>query len=505
MPAAALNAVASTSRLGAVHGLSRDEAAVLLQLRRDENLYAFASFTYLFGQTLGFPNHTVAELGARAPNNAPAFRRRLLTPLPLCARAEVSLLKPLARPLVIEVRQDATRATALPHVESCSVAPSPSLYALAVVYIQHTSPLPPLTRAAPAPQLLLRLLAADPPRLDEDGKPLKPVSIPSNWEAHLARLLHLDADEVPEDGWLGAADPLEGASFFDAPACARLSLLRSLSERWLRDDALEADEPPSYPRSLNALWHGAPLGADAAGARYYAVPGEARVYREVPGADGEAGKWDVPATTVSEVRALANKLGDAPPSHKLLSAALAKGLLAPLEQAEANAKAEREEREEAARRDAQAVISRVSRGASLRAGVRDDAERRAKEREEELKQLAARQAEAAEAGRAALRALVPQRFRTGDWEAALFEDDAAWQPPPQGEAAVGRHVSVYWPLSKLQRANPKAKEGEFFAGTVASYDAASEKHRIAYWDGDVEEVALSEETVAWHGPITAVM
>lgn len=335
-------------------------------------------------------------------------------------------------------------------------------------------------------QVLLRLLAAEPPRLDEDGAPVKPLSVPANWETSLAKLLTLDVDEAPEEGWLGAADPLEGCSFFDAPPVARLALLRCLSERWLLDDGLAQADPPAGPKLVTNAWHGAPLGADAGGARYFAVPGEARIYKET-----SAGKWELCAATVAETRALMRTLGEDVPAHKAICQSIARGLLPPLEDAEAAAAAERAAAAAAERRDAEAVLSRVSRGASLRTGGRQEAERRAKERDLALRDLAARQAESAEAARAALREFVPERFRTGDWQAALFEHQAGgWCPPPQGAQALGRHVSVRWPSG-------------FFAGTVSAWNAETGVHTVTYWDGDIEQVTLTEETVAWHAPVQA--
>ncbi|KAK9830592.1 hypothetical protein WJX81_002721 [Elliptochloris bilobata] len=64
----------------------------------------------------------------------------------------------------------------------------------------------------------------------------------------------------------------------------------------------------------------------------------------------------------------------------------------------------------------------------------------------------------------------------------LYELDAATMAA--AEALVGRRVSVWWP-----------NEAAWFAGTVASHDAASGQHTVTYTDGDVETVWLAAERV----------
>ena len=58
-----------------------------------------------------------------------------------------------------------------------------------------------------------------------------------------------------------------------------------------------------------------------------------------------------------------------------------------------------------------------------------------------------------------------------------------------GNRLVSHRLEVYWP-----------GEGQNFEGTITAYDAKSGKHRIAYEDGDEEEVLLKEEKVIWLDP-----
>jgi hypothetical protein len=372
-------------------------------------------------------------------------------------------------------------------------------------------------------QLLLRLLAAELPDVDGDAPPgaaLPPLEVPADWEAQLAHLLAPEEEEGGADdegGWLGEASPLGGASFFDVAPKARLRLLVALADRRLRAGELRGDggaeplgvcsgmaagavPPPSSSSSSRALaaavWHGAPLGADNGGARYWAVPGEARVHSETRG-----GEWSLAAGTTSEVRALVLKLAAAPGGNKALCDALLKTLLPPIEAAAAERARAAERAAERARREDDAAALRAERGvrASLRPAALEEAQRRAAERAAEEAKAAAAAAASADAARKALRALVPSRYHSRDWEAALYAaaalgerpadargGAAAAPQPQQGAAAVGHRVSVFWPSEKA-----------FFPGTVAAFCVAAGTHTIRYDDGDTEKVTLSRETVEW--------
>ena len=50
------------------------------------------------------------------------------------------------------------------------------------------------------------------------------------------------------------------------------------------------------------------------------------------------------------------------------------------------------------------------------------------------------------------------------------------------EKLVGRQIKIWCPLDK-----------QFYEGIVESYDTKSKKHNILYFDGDREELQLSEE------------
>jgi hypothetical protein len=370
----------------------------------------------------------------------------------------------------------------------------------------------PLTRPLVV-QLLLRLLAAELPECDEDAA--APLEVPEDWEAQLAHLLAVEEGEAADSGWLGEASPLEGASFFDVAPKARLRLLVALADRRLREGVLAEAEPlgvsgagagggvsgaPPPPSSsssralASAVWHGAPLGTDNGGARYWAVPGEARVHSETRG-----GEWSLAAGTTSEVRALALKLAAAPGGNKALCDALLKSLLPPIEAAAAERARAAERAAERARREDDAAAVRAARGcrASLRPAALEEAQRRAAERAAEEAKAAAVATASADAARAALRALVPSRYHTAAWEASLYAAAALGErsadarssgaaPTPQGAAALGHRVSVFWPSEKA-----------FFPGTVAAFSVAAGVHTIRYDDGDTEKVTLSRETVEW--------
>nr|XP_016504302.1 PREDICTED: neurofilament heavy polypeptide-like isoform X2 [Nicotiana tabacum] len=51
-----------------------------------------------------------------------------------------------------------------------------------------------------------------------------------------------------------------------------------------------------------------------------------------------------------------------------------------------------------------------------------------------------------------------------------------------GESLVGKKIKVWWPLDK-----------EFYEGVVEKFDSAKKKYRVAYTDGDVEIINLTEE------------
>jgi hypothetical protein len=137
------------------------------------------------------------------------------------------------------------------------------------------------------------------------------------------------------------------------------------------------------------------------------------------------------------------------------------------------------------------VLNQASRSASLRSISAEEASRREGEREKQLKKLAAKRAEKRELKREALRRLIPTRLRAEGWQAKLFspltEELGVWVPPPRGEEAVGRAVSVWWPAPR-----------RFYKASCVGFDAASGKHRLVYTDGDKEEVDFEKEGAAWH-------
>jgi len=65
-------------------------------------------------------------------------------------------------------------------------------------------------------------------------------------------------------------------------------------------------------------------------------------------------------------------------------------------------------------------------------------------------------------------------------EAAEQAASTSGRESPNGKAAVGRRVRVYWPF-----------EQQFFAGVVAAYNGRTNKYLINYDDGDQEEIVLS--------------
>jgi len=241
------------------------------------------------------------------------------------------------------------------------------------------------------------------------------------------------------------------------------------------------------------------------GARYWALPGEPRVWVETPpkkeGAVEESA-WSVAATNTAEVRALAARLAAAGGSATLC-AALLKSLLPPVLRAEAERAAEAQRQKERDRKaeDTKAQQRVVSAGprVSLRTTTVEETQRRAAERSAEEARIVAQQtaeaAAAVDAKRNALKALVPERFHTPQWEselcaaAELPERPAGApepQPAPEGLACVGRRVSVLWP-----------KEGVFFTGTVTAFTPSTGVHVVRYDDGDVSRNKLSDEVVVW--------
>ena len=64
-------------------------------------------------------------------------------------------------------------------------------------------------------------------------------------------------------------------------------------------------------------------------------------------------------------------------------------------------------------------------------------------------------------------------------EAAEHAATTSGREHPNGKAAVGRRVRVYWPF-----------EQQFFAGVVAAYNGRTNKYLINYDDGDQEEITL---------------
>lgn len=64
-------------------------------------------------------------------------------------------------------------------------------------------------------------------------------------------------------------------------------------------------------------------------------------------------------------------------------------------------------------------------------------------------------------------------------EAAEQAASTSGRESPNGKAAVGRRVRVYWPF-----------EQQFFAGVVAAYNGRTNKYLINYDDGDQEEIVL---------------
>lgn len=341
-------------------------------------------------------------------------------------------------------------------------------------------------------ELLLRLMANRLPTFDDDGL-VMPLKVPVDWEEKLADLVAVEEGEAAEESWLGEADPLGGASFFEATPQARLRLLHALAERRLYDSNVPTDplgEPPAGPGAVaSAAWHGAPLGTDATGVRYWALPGEPRVWCEKPaGPKGGEDQWSVAATTTAEVRALAAKLSQAGGSASLCSALL-KSLLPPVLRAEAERAAEAgREAERARRAEEAAAAARIVGGprVSLRNSTVEETQRRAAERAaEEARIIALQTAEAAAAvdfKRNALKALVPERFHNAKWEAELYAAAELAERPdapptaeaPQGLACIGRSVSILWP-----------KENAFFVGTITAFTPSTGMHTIKYEDGDV--------------------
>ena len=424
-------------------GVSREVATAVLELRRSElyaeRSYSLASFAFSFGSELGFPKFSLSQL-------------------------ELSVVTPLERPLCIEVL--------LRLLAGALGRASPSRQT-------HTPP------------------AAEPPRLDKDGAP-PPLQVPEKWESSLAALLEEEEGVPAEDSWLGCANPLEGGDVFSSPPAARFQLLVALCERMLLDDVV-TEGPSGYSPLVWAAWHGQPVG-EHGGFRYWVVPGECRVWRETAGGKRDRkggdeadapGAWDTPAVSEAQLSALITQLAGEK-EGRTLSSALQRGCLAPLAKARAAAEEEAAAAVAAEAAEQEAILLRVSRSASLRSVVKEEADRREVERAKELRLLHARRVEAVEERRRALKRLIPARLRTGDWEARLVAANAqpgepAWRAPPVGGEALGRDVSVWW-----------TKEKEFFPGTVTAWEEATGRATVTFWDGDVETYKLEEEQVAWH-------
>ena len=58
--------------------------------------------------------------------------------------------------------------------------------------------------------------------------------------------------------------------------------------------------------------------------------------------------------------------------------------------------------------------------------------------------------------------------------------------PPEGPAALGWRVAVYW-----------RGDARFYGGVVAGFDPAAGAHRVVYDDGEGEALVLAKETVKW--------
>lgn len=422
-------------------GVSREEAVLVNTLRcwpsHAPVTYSLASFAHVFGRSLGVA-FTLSQL-------------------------ELSLVSPTVRPLCVAV--------------------------------------------------LLRLLASGPPRLDSDSV-AAPLSVPATWEEQLAQLLEVEEGVTAEESWLGCADPLGGCSFFDASPAQRLALLAALAERLLQDSEFGLEAPPPPPGPLaNAIWHGLPL-CESGGNRWFAVPGEPRLWcvprraglagppdrrrrreKAVTGDKRGEGAWEVVAWNEAALKKEASRLAaetEAP--LRSLAASLTRGVLDKLAAAREAAKEAAAEAAAVTTAEAEAILLRGSRAASLRSVGREEVEKREEEQSRLLRALAARKLEAAEQRRARLRALVPQRLRDaqGEWERRLSEaareaGEPAWQAAPKGAEAVGRSLSVWWTAEK-----------EFFCGDVTGWDEASGKHTVTFWDGDVDSYMLAHELVAWH-------
>jgi len=346
----------------------------------------------------------------------------------------------------------------------------------------------PLTRPL-CVALLLRLVATTAPERGVKSPP--PVTPPREWEERLAASLKLEEGQDAADSWLGARDPLEGQSFFDAQPAQRLQLLVELAESRAQGGLAELI-PAS--RLAEGLWHGAPLGSTPAGT-FYAVPMDGRVFCEAKG------KWTVAAAGAGDVKALASRLS-AEGGAASVSSALLRSLLPPIDAAAAKLAAAAAEAAEARAERSASLLKHLeaatSRATSLRTATLEEGLRRAQQAAEEEAfargRAAAEEAAMLEAKRRDLRVLIPPRFHSRAWEDALYAAaglpslaQAPRLPPgPEGEAAVGRRVSVFWPA-----------EADWFIGTVKSFTASSKAHRIEYEDGDKESIILSHEAVAW--------